>query len=158
MWVGGCGTAGNWNGQIELRVTNDREDGGDCGIKAEQGEGVSGIPELFRGAELLAGDMERLETLCHWSASVPFYGRQVSLTSLIEAIQNVTFADSNTCSSTVCQSAPVTHLLISLRGYKKIKKYYIYIYICICISHWRLICCNEFLPSNDSVCTRSPSK
>jgi len=48
---------------------------------AEQTEGVSGIPELFRGAELLAGDMERLETLCHWSASAPFYGRQVSLTS-----------------------------------------------------------------------------
>jgi hypothetical protein len=50
-------------------------------FKAEQGEGVSGIPELFRGAELLAGDMERLETLCHWSACAPFYGRQVSLTS-----------------------------------------------------------------------------
>ena len=48
---------------------------------AEQTEGVSGIPELFRGAELLAGDMERLETLCYWSASAPFYGRQVSLTS-----------------------------------------------------------------------------
>ena len=36
---------------------------------AEQREGFSGIPEPFRGAEVLAGDMERLETLCHWSAS-----------------------------------------------------------------------------------------
>jgi hypothetical protein len=43
--------------------------------------GFSGIPEVFRGAELLAGHMERLETLCHWSASAPFSGRHVSLTS-----------------------------------------------------------------------------
>jgi len=32
---------------------------------AEQRDGVYEIPELFRGAELLAGDIERLETLCH---------------------------------------------------------------------------------------------
>jgi len=32
---------------------------------AEEREGVSEIPELFRGSELLAGDIERLETLCH---------------------------------------------------------------------------------------------
>ena len=50
-------------------------------LKTEQREGVSRIPELFRGAELLAGDMERLETLSHWSDSAPFSGRQVSLTS-----------------------------------------------------------------------------
>jgi hypothetical protein len=47
---------------------------------AEQRDGFSGIPELFRGAEVLPGDMERLETLCHWSASAPFCVRQVSLT------------------------------------------------------------------------------
>jgi len=47
---------------------------------AEQREGFSEIPELFRGSELLAGDIERLETLCHWSASAPLSGRQVSLT------------------------------------------------------------------------------
>jgi hypothetical protein len=50
-------------------------------IMAEQREGFSGIPELFRRTEVLAGDIERLETLCHWSASAPFSGRQVSLTS-----------------------------------------------------------------------------
>jgi N6-adenosine-specific RNA methylase IME4 len=44
----------------------------------EQTEGFRRMPEVFRGAERLAGDMERLETLCHWSASA---GRQVSLTS-----------------------------------------------------------------------------
>jgi hypothetical protein len=27
--------------------------------------GFSRIPDVFRGVELLAGDMERLETLCH---------------------------------------------------------------------------------------------
>jgi len=27
-----CSTAGNLKGQIELRVSNDREDGRDCGI------------------------------------------------------------------------------------------------------------------------------
>jgi hypothetical protein len=48
-------------------------------LMAEQREGFSGIPEVFGGAELLAGDMERLETLCHCSASAPFSGRQVSL-------------------------------------------------------------------------------
>ena len=48
---------------------------------AEQWEGVSEIPELFRAVELLAGDIERLETLCHQSSSAPFSGRQVSLTS-----------------------------------------------------------------------------
>jgi hypothetical protein len=36
---------------------------------AEQRKGFSGIPELFRGAEVLVGDMERLETVCNWSAS-----------------------------------------------------------------------------------------
>ena len=36
---------------------------------AEQKEGFSGILDPFRGAEVLAGDMERLENLCHWSAS-----------------------------------------------------------------------------------------
>jgi len=32
LWVSGFVTAGNWRGKIELRVTNDREDGRDCGI------------------------------------------------------------------------------------------------------------------------------
>ena len=62
---------------------------------AEQGEGVSRIPELFKGAELLAGDTERLETLCHCSASAPFSGRQVSLT-----LQHFTYrsnSDRNFC-------------------------------------------------------------
>jgi hypothetical protein len=35
----------------------------------EQREGFSGIPELFRGAEVLAGEMGRLETVSYWSAS-----------------------------------------------------------------------------------------
>ena len=48
---------------------------------AEQKEGFGGILNVYRGAELLAGNMERLETLCHWSANAPFSGRQVSLTS-----------------------------------------------------------------------------
>jgi len=48
---------------------------------AEQGDGVYEIPELFRGAELLAGDIERLETLCHWSTSAPFCSMQLSFTS-----------------------------------------------------------------------------
>jgi hypothetical protein len=64
-------------------------------LMAERSEGFSGIPEFFGGAELLAGDMERLETLCHWSASAPFCGRQVSLTS-----QHFTYrsnSDSNFC-------------------------------------------------------------
>ena len=47
----------------------------------EQRGGVGGISELFRGVELLAGDKERLETLCHCSAGSPFSGRQVSLIS-----------------------------------------------------------------------------
>jgi hypothetical protein len=38
---------------------------------AEQGEGFSGIPEVLREAELLANEMERLETLCHSSTSAP---------------------------------------------------------------------------------------
>ena len=50
-------------------------------LRVEWREGFSGNLEIFRGAELLAGDMERLETECHWSASAPFSGRQVSLTS-----------------------------------------------------------------------------
>ena len=50
-------------------------------LRAEWREGFSGNLEVFRGAEQLAGVMERLETLCNWSASVPFSGRQVSLTS-----------------------------------------------------------------------------
>jgi len=41
---------------------------------AEQREGFSGIPELFRVAEVLVGDMERLETLCHYSASALYCG------------------------------------------------------------------------------------
>jgi len=49
-------------------------------LTAERREGFSEIPELFRGSELLAGDIERLETLCHWSARAPLSGRQVSLT------------------------------------------------------------------------------
>ena len=40
----------------------------------EQREGFSGIPEVFRGAEVLVGDMERLETLCHWSDSALYCG------------------------------------------------------------------------------------
>ena len=35
----------------------------------EQIEGFSGIPELFRGAKVLAGDIERLETAYNRSAS-----------------------------------------------------------------------------------------
>jgi len=49
-------------------------------LMAEQREEIRGIPELFRVSELLAGDIERLETLCHWSVSAPLSGRQVSLT------------------------------------------------------------------------------
>jgi hypothetical protein len=36
---------------------------------AEQRKGFSGIPKLFRGTEVLVGDMERLETVCFWSVS-----------------------------------------------------------------------------------------
>jgi hypothetical protein len=38
-------------------------------LMVEEREGFSGIPELFRGAEVLVGDMERFETLCHRSAN-----------------------------------------------------------------------------------------
>ena len=41
-----------------------------------------------RDAELLAGNIERLETLCHCSASATFAGRQVSLTSQHFAYRN----------------------------------------------------------------------
>jgi hypothetical protein len=41
---------------------------------AEQIEGFCGILDLFRGAEVLADDMGRLEFLCHRSASELYYG------------------------------------------------------------------------------------
>ena len=41
---------------------------------AEQREGFNGIPELFRGAEVLVGDIELLETVCHWSATARYCG------------------------------------------------------------------------------------
>ena len=41
---------------------------------AEQREGFSGIPELFRRAEVLAYDMERLETVRYWPASALYCG------------------------------------------------------------------------------------
>ena len=62
---------------------------------AEHKEGFSGIPEVIRRAELLAGDMERLETLCHWSASAPFSGRQVSLT--LQQFTYRSISDRNFC-------------------------------------------------------------
>ena len=43
-------------------------------VMAGQREGFSGIPELFRGAEVLLGHMERLENLCHCSVSALFCG------------------------------------------------------------------------------------
>jgi hypothetical protein len=55
--------------------------GEDVEFVAERREVFSGIPEIFRGAELLTADRESLETLCHWSASAPFSGSQVSLTA-----------------------------------------------------------------------------
>jgi len=91
---------------------------------AEQ-RGFSEIPELFRGAELLPGDMEHLETLCHWSASAQF-SRRCHLprsTSLTEAIQIVTSSDTNTCSSTVCQSAAEILPLNCLHVYKCVNIY-----------------------------------
>jgi hypothetical protein len=53
----------------------------------EQGEGFSGIPEVLRGAEVLVGDMERLETLCHCSASTPI--RQTSDRTRFEWLEAV---------------------------------------------------------------------
>jgi len=93
---------------------------------SEQREGFSGNSELFRGSELLAGDIERLETLCHWSASAPLSGRQVSPhnTSFTVANPIVTSAERSNCSSTDCQSAKAIPPPIILRGY-----IYIYIYI-----------------------------
>ena len=83
-------------------------------FKAEQRAGVSGIPELFRGVELLASDMERLEHCatgqlvrrslagkCHLPRS----------SSLTEVIRIVISADRNTCSSTVCQFVAAIPLL-----------------------------------------------
>ena len=43
-------------------------------LMAEQRERFRRIPELFRGAEVLACDMERLETLCNWSVSSLYCG------------------------------------------------------------------------------------
>jgi hypothetical protein len=62
---------------------------------AEQRKVFSGIQEVFRGAELLAGDVERLETLYHESASAPFCVRQVSLTS--QQFTYISNSDRNLC-------------------------------------------------------------
>ena len=69
----------------------------------------------------VAGDMERLEALCNWSASLLYLTDNCHLphsSSLIEAIGIVTTSDRKTCSSTVCQSAPAIPPIISPRGHK----------------------------------------
>ena len=88
---------------------------------AEKREGFSRIPELFRGAELKASDMVRHETLCHWSASAPFFSMQVSLTSQHFAYRsnsNLNFCRQEHlqlhCLSICSSDSP----LLSLRGYK----------------------------------------
>ena len=130
---------------------------------AEQREGVSWIPELFRGAELLAGDMERLETLCHCSASAPLSGRQVSLTS-----QHFTYrsnSDRNFCRQEHLQ----VHCLPICSSYSPLilRRYvYVCVSVCVCVCiyiyiykiiHGQLISCNKFLPTNNTVHTRSAS-
>ena len=68
----------------------------------------------------VARDMERLETLCHWSASALYLTDNCHLphsSSLTEAIRIVTTADKNNCISTVRQSAPAILPLISPRVY-----------------------------------------
>jgi len=44
LWVCGCGTAGNWRGQIETTVTMIEKMGQTVEFMAEKGEGFSGIP------------------------------------------------------------------------------------------------------------------
>jgi hypothetical protein len=68
---------------------------------------------------------------------------QLPCTSLLtEAIRIVTSADRNTCSSTVCQSAKGSPLLLAWE--------YICIYLVI---RKLLIPCNKFLPPNNTVRT-----
>jgi hypothetical protein len=70
------------NGRVKLNSASQigEKMGETVELMAQQSERINRIPEIFRGVEVLAGDMERLETLCHWSASAQFSGKQVSLT------------------------------------------------------------------------------
>ena len=94
----------------------------------------SKIPELLRGSEMLAGDMKRLETLCHWSASAWLSGKQVSLTSKHFTYRNK--SDRNFCRQEhlqfhclpICSSDSPSYLSACVNIY-----IYIYLRVCVCV-------------------------